>query len=438
MELVALKEIANNNFKQSDLGPIPKYWEVYNIPELVEKNNGIKIGPFGSQLKSEYLVNQGYKVYGQENVFNKNFEIGKRYINHERFKKLKPCEVLPGDFLVSMMGTIGKSMIVPKGIQRGIMDSHLLRLRLDKKRIEPAFLQHFFSSNLLMWQAYKLSVGGIMEGLSSSIIKKLQIPAPPKKEQQAIAQTLSDTDHLIQNLEKLIAKKRLIRQGAMQELLRPKEGWVTKKLGEVAEFHKGKGLTKSQIDPNGNYECIHYGELFTTYKEKIEKVISRTNLNSDVITSKSNDVLMPTSDVTPNGLATASCIKEDNVILGGDILITRLPKSDFNGTFLAYYITQNKGKVMKLVSGTTVYHLYGSELAELEFSFPQIEKQNYIVEVLTNMDSEIEALETKLANYRQIKQGMMQQLLTGKIRLVDTAKAEEKVTLLGTDKAKPN
>ena len=196
------------------------------------------------------------------------------------------------------------------------------------------------------------------------------------------------------------------------------EDWEVKTLGELAEFYKGRGLSKSEIIQEGKYKCLHYGELFTKYKEEIITILSKTNTSENVFFSKSNDVLMPTSDVTPNGLATASCIREDNVILGGDVLVIRISNQIINGTFLSYYITQNRKQVMQLVSGSTVYHLYGSDMSKFVLSYPKIEEQNLIVQTLSDMDKEISHLEKKLSKYQVAKQGMIQQLLTGKIRLV--------------------
>lgn len=404
-------------YKNTEIGVIPKEWEVNAIPEIIKSSNGIKIGPFGSQLKKELLVKKGYKVYGQENVFKKDMSIGERFLSKKHFDKLKSCELLPGDFIISMMGTIGKSMVVPNNIEKGIMDSHLIRLRLNKK-ITTSYLLHFFSYNLLLSQVSKLSVGGIMDGLSSTIVKRIQIPLPPLPEQTAIATILSDTDSLIQALEKKIAKKQLIKKGTMQKLLTPKQGWVVKSLGEIAEFYKGKGLPKSEISEKGKIKCIHYGELFTKYSENIKDIISHTNIVENCFYSKINDVLMPTSDVTPNGLATASCLNENNVILGGDVLIIRIYPGILNGLFLSYFISINKEQVMQLVTGSTVYHLYGSDMAKFKIQYPNITEQTCIAQILSDMDAEIDVLEKKLAKYKQIKQGLMQVLLTGKIRLV--------------------
>ena len=126
-----------HKFKDSQLGRIPLEWEVANFTRiLIPQKDAIKIGPFGSQLKKEYLTETGYRVYGQENAFLKTFDIGERFISKDRFKLLKSCELLPGDFIISMMGTIGKCAIIPEGIKAGIMDSHLIRIRIDESKCE--------------------------------------------------------------------------------------------------------------------------------------------------------------------------------------------------------------------------------------------------------------------------------------------------------------
>jgi type I restriction enzyme S subunit len=127
---------------------------------------------------------------------------------------------------------------------------------------------------------------------------------------------------------------------------------------------------------------------------------------------------MPTSDVTPRGLAKASCITVDGVILGGDILVIRSDRDKIFGSFLSYVIRHEEEQVLQLVTGSTVFHLYGSDMKKFTLPLPGIEEQNAIATLLSDMDTEIAALEQQLAKARGIKQGMMQELLTGKIRLV--------------------
>jgi len=230
---------------------------------------------------------------------------------------------------------------------------------------------------------------------------------------------------LLNSLDQLIAKKRDIQQAAMQQLLtgnRRLPGftgeWEVKRLGELVTFMKGQGLSKNDLVVDGARPCIHYGELFTHYSVTIQEVTSRTNNELAGCLSKENDVLMPTSDVTPRGLAKASCISVNDVVLGGDILVIRPNLNAVNGSFLSYVIRHDEDQVLKLVSGSTVFHLYGADMKKFEFMTPPIEEQNAIAATLSDMDNELAALETRRSKAQQLKQGMMQELLTGRVRLV--------------------
>lgn len=295
---------------------------------------------------------------------------------------------------------------------------------LSPKNNNSMYLGYLMNHNIITKQKSQLGQGDAVVHIYSSNLSNIKVPLPPIPEQSAIANVLSDIDALIESLEKLIAKKRNIKQGVMQQLLTGKRRlpgfngkWEKVNLGKVAEFMRGRALSKSDISEDGASKCIHYGQLFTEYKELIREVRSRTNKSDGYFYSKENDVLMPTSDVTPRGLATASCIKEDGVILGGGILIVRL-RSNYDGLFFSYFVTLNKIFILKLVKGSTVFHIYANDLATLEINFPSFPEQIAIAEVLSDMDLEIEALEKKLDKYKKVKQGMMQELLTGKKRLI--------------------
>ena len=211
---------AKPTYKQTELGMIPTDWECVSILDiLTSSKDGIKIGPFGSQLKKEYLMSSGtYKVFGQENIYSHNFVDCYRFLSKERFNQLKSCELKEGDFIISTMGTIGKCDVVPTNAGVGIMDSHLVRLRLGNC-CDANFFKHFFQSYLIQNQISALSVGGIMNGLSTSIIKRLLVLKINKNEQTAIANVLSDMDAEISALETKLAKYRTLKTGMMQQLL---------------------------------------------------------------------------------------------------------------------------------------------------------------------------------------------------------------------------
>jgi len=211
-----------HRFKDSPLGSrVPEEWEVMKLEEILQKtNNAIKIGPFGSQLKKDEMVEEGYKVYGQENVFNKDFNIGNRFITKQKYKELKSCALEPGDFVISMMGTIGKCAIVPNNIKEGVMDSHLIRLKVNDQVFYKELLVYLIEeSSCIQKQIINLSVGGIMQGLNSSIVKSLLVPHPSLTEQQYIASVLSQIDEVIRREQKYKEKLERIKKGLMGDLL---------------------------------------------------------------------------------------------------------------------------------------------------------------------------------------------------------------------------
>ena len=329
----------------------------------------------------------------------------------------KRCNL--GDLILTVRAPVGSVAVASKNacIGRGVCGL--------KPIGDSSFLFQALVNAEDQWQTFEQ--GSTFTAANSEQVGQFRLFVPDDdNEQRAIAKVLSDVDGLINALEALIAKKRAIKQATMQQLLTGKTrlpgfsgAWETKRLGEIASFFKGSSLfTKTNMSVDGKRRCIHYGELFTTYGESISEVLHGTDRNESFFLSVSNDVLMPASDVTPNGLATASCISESDIILGGDILVIRVPAEILNGIFLAYAIKINRHQVMQLITGTTVYHLYGRDMANFSFAIPSVQEQNEIVHILSDMDTEITALEQRRDKTIAIKQGMMQQLLTGKVRLL--------------------
>ncbi len=193
--------------------------------------------------------------------------------------------------------------------------------------------------------------------------------------------------------------------------------WKEVRLGEYATFFKGNGLSKAQLTYDGAQPCIHYGELFTEYGPVIESVNSRCVPFGGSFMSEYGDVLMPGSDVTPNGLATASAVNVSGVALGGDVIVIRPRAKSLHGSFLSYLIRISKGAILRLVKGSTVYHIHAKDLSDFEFVLPPIDEQEAIAEALSDADAYVESLDALIAKKRDMKQAAMQQLLTGRTRL---------------------
>ena len=186
--------------------------------------------------------------------------------------------------------------------------------------------------------------------------------------------------------------------------------WEILKLGDSCEFKRGQPFAKSEIIKDGKKDCIHYGELFTVYSEIIRKVYSKTD--SDVIrASKIGDILMPSSDVTATGLATSSVINDEGVLIGGDINIIR-PIKNLNSNYLSYLINYEKKKVIRLISGTNIKHIYNRDLKTLQYAVPPLREQQKIAEILSTVDEAIEKTATIIEETRQLKKGLIQKLFT--------------------------
>ena len=173
-------------------------WEQRKVTELLKNSSSaMKIGPFGSALKKDYFVEKGIKVYAQENAFTGDFSMGDYYITEDKYKELKSCELYPGDLVISMMGTIGACAIFPENAEKGIMNSHLLRLQFNNEVIPEYIMYLLRDSDLIRKQIDRLSVGSIMSGLSSSVVKKLVFPIPKLAEQKKIVKYLDSIGNLI-------------------------------------------------------------------------------------------------------------------------------------------------------------------------------------------------------------------------------------------------
>lgn len=220
MQKLLTKGIGHTNFKKTELGEIPEEWKVVTIKEVTrDDKRAIKVGPFGSQLKKSEYVDSGIKVYGQENVFRKDFNYGNYYITKEKFESLSAFEIFPDDVVITMMGTIGDCMVVPKNISKGIMNSHLMRLQL-KFNIIPEFLAILIKDAFYVKkQINKLSQGAIMSGLNSTIIKQISIPLPSINEQIKLVEICNKIQDLSNREINYLTQLQELKKGLMQDLL---------------------------------------------------------------------------------------------------------------------------------------------------------------------------------------------------------------------------
>ncbi|OJV91797.1 MAG: hypothetical protein BGO34_06680 [Bacteroidia bacterium 44-10] len=411
-------------YKETEFGVIPIDWTIDTFGNLLE---GFTSG--ATPLRAIPSFYNGDILWISSGELNYNWITDTlEHISPEAQKRTNLKQHPVGTFLMAITGleaegTRGRCAFVGKPATTN--QSCLAIYPTEKLTTEYLF---YFYRQYANYLAFKYCQGTKQQSYTAKIVKQLPICCPTDiNEQRAIAEALSDIDTLINTLNKQIEKKKNIKQGMMQELLTGKKRlrgftakWEEKTLGEIGRWGKGNQLSKKLLLPDGIYYCIHYGELFTTYKEVAFVCYSKCNLNNNVILSRKGDILFPASDVTPTGLGRCSAIMVDNVVLGGDIIYFR-PNEEYHSIFLSYSINYNKKSIIELVTGTTVKHINSTQLKTISIHIPTKEEQSAITKILTDIDKEIEQLEKKRNKYHNIKSGMMQQLLTGQIRLTNIA-----------------
>ena len=408
-------------YKNTEVGVIPEDWEVKEFQDVME---GFSSGQTPYRGRPEFYkgdipwITSGELNY---NIITDTIE----HITIEGAREANLKSIPKGTFLFAITGleaagTRGSCAIT--GIEATTNQS-CMALYPKKGLLITPYLYHFYVryGNEL---AFKYCQGTKQQSFTGGIAKKLPIIVPPTiEEQTAIATALSDADALINSLEKLIAKKRNIKQGAMQQLLKPKEGWEMKKLGAIVKtFQLGGNY------PNGetvsNFPLIKMGNIQRGFisTDKVEYILS--NFNPDK-KDKLNfgDVLFNTR----NTLELVGKVSIWRNELSEAYFNSNLMRLEFNSEFISSNFFMNLlfntkdviSKLKDIATGTTsVAAIYTRDLLKIELPIPKKEEQTRIATILSDMDAEIQALETKLEKYRKIKLGMMQNLLTGKIRLV--------------------
>ncbi len=194
--------------------------------------------------------------------------------------------------------------------------------------------------------------------------------------------------------------------------------WETKKLEELGEFFKGSILSKSNLSNEGK-PCVLYGELYTRYSEVIKNVISKTDLNDDnLVIGNKNDVLIPSSGESANDIATASCLQQDNVILGGDLNVFRSTK--LNGIFTSYQLNNSKKhEIAKLAQGASVVHVYNNQLSKLKLNIPSKQEQEKIATLFSLIDDKIYLQREKFEALKDYKKGISQKIFSQELRFKD-------------------
>jgi type I restriction enzyme S subunit len=316
------------------------------------------------------------------------------------------CE--KGDVLLTMEAPLGNVAQIPDS-NKYILSQRVLLIK-PKCFILRNYLSHYMEGSYFQGQLYLNSTGSTAIGIQRKKLDSVEVYIPPTKdEQEAIAGALSDVDALIDSLEQLISKKRLIKQGAMQELLSGKKHltgfrgkWGIKKLGEIFTISASGDLIKKSFSP--------YQDESHCYPVYSNSLTGRGLYGY----SKINRYLENCITVTARGTLGVSNARDHKFDAIGRVLVL-VPNCDMNCFFISEHLNNN---VRFSVESTGVPQLTAPQISKYEVLFPEPPEQNAIAQVLSDMDAEIDELDARLSKYQMIKQGMMQELLTGRIRLI--------------------
>ncbi len=434
--------VGNRPNKQTDVGAIPPDWASERISDAAGNSaNAIVGGPFGSDLVSADYVVSGVPVIRGQNMAGAVVSGDFAFVSPQKANSLSANLAHPGDLVFTQRGTLGQVAIVPDGgHRRYLVSQSQMKVTLNRARHDPWFVHQYFASRAGQKQ---IALSAIQTGVPHTnlgILRAYRFPAPPLPEQRAIAETLSDVDVLLAGLDRLIAKKRDLKQAAMQQLLTGQtrlpgfQGeWEAKLLGSAGKCLRG-------VSYNGDADLSTHDTATTKRLLRSNNVQSATVVTNDV--QYVNAARVSPSQILGNGdilICTANGSKAlvgkagrfdlndgYEYTFGAFMGCFRTSPADADPAFVFYLLQTGRYRdfVNDLLAGSSINNLKPSSIESLEFAFPTLHEQTAIATVLSDLDAELTALEARRAKIRALKQGVMQELLTGKIRLVKPLRSE--------------
>lgn len=390
-------------FKQTEIGLIPEDWKIISLEEIGDPKMCKRI------LKHQTFIKGDIPFYKIGTFGGK----ADAYISKSLYEYYKKKFSFPqkGDVLISAAGTIGR-LVIYQGEDAYYQDSNIVWIDNKEEKLLNQYLYYTLKNT-----SWDTSQGNSIQRLYNASLKAKQIIIPLSiNEQKKIASALTSIDNLLLSLDKLIEKKRLIKQGAMQELLTGKKRlpgfageWVEKKLGEGLRFKPGFPFNSNFFDERMGIRLIRNRDL----KADDQITYFYGNINKDFIIENGDLLIGMDGDFMP-------CLwNKGKALLNQRVGKIELISNNWCLMYLFYALQEPLKAKQEKTGATTVKHLSHSDIEQMRLKMPSTSiEQKVIGKILSSMDKGIESLEGKKAKYEQIKQGMMQQLLTGKIRLI--------------------
>lgn len=414
------------DFKQTEIGLIPLDWNIKELHEISSTSSG------GTPSRRNSSYYQGsIRWFTTSELNDCTLYDSKDHITEEAIMN-SSAKIFPkGTLLMAMYGaTIGKL-----GVLSNESATNQACCAIFCEEIDVMYLFYYLLQNRN--RIIELGIGAAQPNISQSIINHLVIGLPTLQEQKKIGNLLSQVEKLISILKNLIEKKDAIKAGAMSQLLSGKlrlpgfsEPWISTSLDELGVLLSNNTLSRDNLTESGTIGNIHYGDILTKFGAILDLdntaiPFIHLQMSSKFLKShlaKEGDIIFAdTAEDETVGKATELVNVKDRAIVSGLHTFWFRPLTKFASKYLGYAVNSHEfhQQVIPVISGTKVCSISKPNLLSFTLTYPSdLEEQKAIAKVLTDMDDEISALEAKLKKYEQLKKGMMQQLLTGKIRLV--------------------
>jgi type I restriction enzyme, S subunit len=399
-------------YKRTEVGVIPEDWSAKTIGDGIDLLTGF---PFPS---SEYS-DSGVKLLRGSNVKRGQTDWSEEITQYWPLvtQEIARYELREGDLVIAMDGSlVGRSYAkLAKYDLPALLLQRVARIRSTQK-LDASYLATFIGSNWFIKHADSVKTVTAIPHISPADISSFSIPIPPTlEEQRAIATALSDVDALLAKLDQLIAKKRDLKQAAMQQLLTGQTRlpgfsgeWEVKRLGDVLRFQVGFPFSSNFFNQEGGgLRLVKNRDL-----KADDQIFFFSGKFDDSFIIKDGDVLIGMDgDFLP-------CLWSKGNALLNQRVGRIVPSSRVSALFSYYMLTEPLKSIEYSTAATTVKHLSHGDVERIEWALPEVDEQTAIATVLSDMDSELAALESRRDKARALKQGMMQELLTGRIRLV--------------------
>lgn len=415
------------NFKRTQIGILPIDWDVTPIDRLATSVRGGSPRPAGDPRYFDGSFIPWLTVAALTNIPSSQLVVSETATCLTEEGSLRSRTLLPGTLIIANSGaTLGVAKLL--GFKCCANDGIAALLNVDPD-VSPVYLAHYINSKTDYLRSV-VATGNGQPNLNTGLIGSFTVPLPPRKgEQEAIAKALSDADALIESLEQLIAKKRHIKQGAMQELLTGKNRlpgfdgkWKSVMAGSIGRFRGGSGFPIShQGRSSGDYPFFKVSDMNRegneTFMETAKNYITETQRKAVGAN------IFPPHTIVFAKVGAAVFLERKKILANESCIDNNLAGFIVNDEYVIdpryiHYVLLSI-KLSTLVSTTALPSLNGRVLSSIQLLTPPTkEEQTAIVQVLDDMNTDIGTLEVELEKSRKIKQGMMQELLTGRIRLV--------------------